>query len=450
MVSGKMEGEFTPEDQAVLSQLAAVASLGLKHIEAKTDVDLLVEERTRELRKAYYSLKTEMQDRKKAEQQLRHAQKMDALGTMAEGIGHDFNNILAAIMGFTQLAYDRLPDDTVERQHLGRVFDAGLRGRELVDQMLTFARRGEQERRALQARNVVEETLKLLKPSIPTTIDVRLRLQDTPGFVLGNPAQLQQVIVNLCNNAVYAMRKQGGVLDIELSDLVIDASDVPSGMKAGEYLKLSISDTGTGIKAEHMDRIFDPFFSTKEGAGAGLGLSVVHGIVGQTGGHITVESRPGQGSRFEVYLPKIAKNRRKAAKETDPVPGGTERILFVDDEGWLVEVGTSLLEGLGYRVTATTSSIEASRIFSSEPDAFDIVLTDQTMPNMTGLELARLVTEARPSLPVVLITGFNYLIDSDEAERSGVSAFAMKPLTKAEIAQVVRNALDNVSVPVQN
>ncbi|OPY70846.1 MAG: Blue-light-activated protein [Syntrophorhabdaceae bacterium PtaU1.Bin034] len=443
MVTGKIEGEFTPEDETILSQLATVASLGLRHIEAKNEVELLVEERTKELRKAYESLRMEMLDRKKAEQQLRRAQKMDALGTMAEGIGHDFNNILAAIIGFTELVYDRLPDESRERRRLQRVLEAGLRGRELVDQMLTFARLGEQEKRALQADGIIRETLKLLRPSIPRTIDIEVSLRNGPGFVLGNPQQLEQVIVNLCNNAAYAMREKGGTLSLELSDFVVEETgDGSEGMRPGTYLRLTVRDTGTGIPAEDMDRIFDPFFTTKDEKGAGLGLSVVHGIVGQTGGHITVESEPGKGSAFNVYLPKLSAKRRGAMGGAQTAPTGRERILFVDDEELLVESGKGLLEGLGYTVTATTSSLDALRTFSSDPHSFDLVITDQTMPDMTGVELAKELTDVRPGIPVILVTGFSYVIDSEAAEKAGINAFAMKPLTKGEIADIIRKTLD--------
>ncbi len=409
-------------------------------------MEALVRERTEELRKAYETLQLELREHKKTEQQLRQAQKMDALGTMASGIGHDFNNILAAIIGFTELAHDRLAAGSKEKLHLQRVLDAGLRGRELVKQMLTFARQGEQEKTALQVSSVIEETVKLLRPSIPATVGIGLDVHGEPGFVLGNPAQIRQVVVNLCNNAARAMQRSGGRLDIELGDFfAAPGEEALTGMKPGAYLRLTVRDTGVGISPEDVDRIFDPFFTTEKEKRPGLGLSVVHGIVRQTGGYITVESAPGKGSVFNVYLPKIVESRRGALADGETIPTGHERVLFVDDEEDLVETGRDLLKRLGYKVTGTTRSTEALKVFMADPGSFDVLVTDQTMPDMTGLELAGKLIAVRPDMPVILVTGYSHVMDGDSVKAAGIRAFVMKPLTKGEIARTVRKVIDQNS-----
>lgn len=440
--NSRSRSDFTPEDETVLSRLAAVASLGLHHIEARNEVEHLVEEKTTELRKAYESLKLEMEQRKKAEQQLRKSQKLEALGTMAGGIGHDFNNVLAAVIGFTELAYDHLPSESPERRRLKRVLEAGLRGRELVNQMLTFSSRGEQQKVPLLVSNVVKEAMKFVRPSLPSTIDINVSLRREPGPVMADPGQIQQVIVNLCNNAAHAMRQKGGILDVELSDFNAgESGEGPAAMKPGSYVRLAVLDTGAGIPPENIDKVFDPFFTTKNEEGAGLGLSVVHGIVEQTGGYITVASEPGKGTRFNVYLPTVQDSPQEGPVASDAVPTGHERVLFVDDEKALCEMAREMLEKLGYQVTTETSSIAALKLFIADPGRFDVVLTDQTMPNLTGLELARQFISLRPDIPVVLITGFSYLVDEAAAKATGIKEFALKPLTKGEIARTVRKAL---------
>lgn len=431
------------EDEAILSQLAAIATLGLRHIEARNDVEQLVRERTEELRKAYRALQAELRERKETERQLREAHKMDALGTMASGLGHDFNNILAAIIGFTQLVYDRMTGGSDEKERLRKVLDAGLRGRDLVKQMLVFARQGEEEKTALQARSIVEEALRLVRASVPSTIRVGLDVRGAPGFVLGNPVQIRQVVVNLCNNAAHAMRHSGGRLDVELDDFVATPGEEAStGMKAGTYMRLCVRDTGIGIAPEDMEKIFDPFFTTEKDGKPGLGLSVVHGIVSRAGGYIRVASAPNEGSRFDVYLPKILESTEARGAGAEAVPSGSERVLFVDDEDALVHIGRKMLKRLGYKVTATTSSTEALRMFSADPGSFDVLITDQTMPDMTGTELAAKTVAIRPDIPVILVTGYSHVMDSASLAASGIKAFAMKPLTKGEMARTVRKVLD--------
>jgi CheY-like chemotaxis protein len=290
----------------------------------------------------------------------------------------------------------------------------------------------------------VKETDQLLRASIPSTISIRVDVQSESGVILGDPVQIQQVLMNLCSNAAYAMRETGGVLDIELSDFsVAPSGGNAQGIEPGLYMKLLVRDTGTGIAPAIIDRIFDPFFTTKKlGEGTGLGLSVVHGIVNQSGGSIAVESETGKGSTFTVYFPKVAEGSIPAAVRHEALPTGSERILFVDDEKALVEMGEELLAELGYDVLSRTSSAEALALLKEDPSRFDLVITDQTMPEITGIQLAREILAIRADLPIILCTGFSHLVDADEAKRAGIKAFIMKPLTRGEIARTMREVLD--------
>ena len=403
-----------------------------------------VEERTEELRKAYESLKQETRERERAEAQLRQIQKLEALGTLTGGIAHDFNNILAAMMGFAELAKDKVPEGSPEERYLRIVLDAGIQGRELIKQMLTFSRQSASEKKPLQLSTVMKETARFLRASIPSTVSIRVNVESESGLILADPVQIQQVLMNLCTNAAHAMKEKGGILDLELSDFSVLAPETGlDGMKPGLYMKLVVRDTGTGMPPEIVDRVFDPFFTTKthEG-GTGLGLSVVHGIVKQHDGHITVESATGKGSAFTVYLPQVTERPKAEAVSEEAVPTGNERILFVDDEKPLVQMGEALLTELGYKVTSLASSREALELLKQNPSRFDLVITDQTMPEMTGVELAREILAIRPELPVILCTGFSYLVDADSAKAAGIRAFVMKPLTKGEIARTVRKVLD--------
>ncbi len=403
-----------------------------------------VEERTAELRQAYVRLMEQTEERRQLEQDLRQAQKIDALGTLTGGIAHDFNNILAAIIGFTDVARGRLPEGSRDKQHLDRVMEAAIRGRDLIKQMLTFSRKGGQEKRALRLASITRETMKLLRASIPSTVSIRVDVKNESGMILADLVQIQQVLLNLCTNAAHAMRDKGGILHVELSESMLDGSDGgPRGAKPGPYVRLMVRDTGAGISPDIMDKIFDPFFTTKKpGEGTGLGLSVVHGIVKQHDGHLTVASEPGDGATFIVYFPKITESPARRAASEKAAPTGGERVLFVDDEEMLAEMGQELLEELGYDVTVKTSSTEAFALFKAEPSRFDLVITDQTMPDLTGIDFATAILALRPGMPIIMCTGYSHLIDADKAEAAGVRAFALKPLTKQEIAKTIRKVLD--------
>jgi signal transduction histidine kinase len=404
------------------------------------------EERTEELRKAYEDLKEETREREHAESQLRQTQKMEALGTLAGGIAHDFNNILVAIIGFSEMAIGKIPRGSPARRSMERVFAAGLRGRDLVKQILTFSRRAEQEKQPLNLDRVIRETLKLLRASLSSTIDIRTGLQSNLGFVLADSTQMQQVVVNLCTNAAHAMRRKGGIISVDLAGFSFSSpgdAPVPT-MSPGAYVRLSVRDTGEGMSPEIIEHIFDPFFTTKAaGEGTGLGLSMVHGIVASHGGTITVSSQPESGSTFTVYLPVfIEEESRNLTDEVNSIPGGRERILFIDDEEDLATLGAEMLTDLGYRVMSGTRAEEVLELFRLDSSRFDLVITDQTMPEMTGVGLAKEILAIRPDIPILMCTGFSQLVDADSARAAGIKAFAMKPLTKREIALTIRKVLD--------
>ncbi len=429
---------------ARLINTAWIASVKLRF--ENSGLTSYAEERTEELRKAYEDLKEEIEERRLAESQLRQAQKMEALGILTGGIAHDFNNILGAVVGFSELMLDHVAEGSREKQYLQRVFEAGLRGRDLIKQMLAFSRKTEQDKKPIQLSSIVKETMNLLRASLPTTIRFRTTVRSESGLVFADPGQIQQVLMNLCTNAAHAMQERGGLLHVELSDFSVSESDGnPQGIKPGLYARLAVRDTGTGISPDILDKVFDPFFTTKKpGEGTGLGLSVVHGIVKQHDGHITVESQPRKGSTFTVYLPMLAEMPFKDTALSDQrIPTGSERILFVDDEESLAEMGKEILEKLGYYVTVRTSSAEALALFKSDPSKFDLVITDQAMPEMAGTELAKGILGIRADMPIIMCTGFSYVVDADSARAAGIKAFAMKPLTKKEIARTVRKVLDD-------
>ncbi len=427
---------------AIMKQRRAEQALS----KARDGLEQRVKERTAELGEAYEALRSETEERQRAEAQLRQAQKMEAVGTLAGGIAHDFNNILAAIIGFSEIARDKLPEGSSVRSHMERVFVAGIRGRDLVKQILTFSRRAEQEKRKLKLAPMVEETLKLLRASLPATIDIRTSLKSEAGPVLADPTQMQQVLMNLCTNAAHAMRLKGGIIAIDLDGFSVSPSDSAPDplMNPGLYTKLSVTDTGEGISAGTIEHIFDPFFTTKSvGEGTGLGLSVVHGIVKQHDGYVTVESEPDKGSTFSVYLPTMLEEGPDDSEDRDSsVPRGHEKILFVDDEEDLAMMADEMLTNLGYDVIAKTEAREALALFKLDPSLFDLVITDQTMPGITGSELVKEILSIRTDMPIIMCTGYSPLMDSDRATEAGVRGFVMKPLTRKEMAHAVRKALD--------
>lgn len=383
-------------------------------------------------------------ERKGLESRLLQAQKMEAIGTLAGGIAHDFNNILAAIIGYTEMTRNKLARRPELQVYLDQVLKSCERARNLVAQILTFSRKTDQEIRPIDMGPLVKEALKMLRATLPSTIDINVNLDPDICAVLAEPTQIHQVIINLCTNAAHAMREKGGTLDISLAkiELTPQTTLLQSDMNPGPYVILTVSDTGTGISSGILDRIFDPFFTTKErGEGTGLGLSVVYGIVKGYGGYITVQSEVGNGSVFRVYLPAIAHEQKSEAPPPEPAPRGSERILFVDDEDALVSMARESLHELGYRVVALSSSEEALDLFRSHPAQFDAVITDMTMPGMTGAGLAVELMKIRPDIPIILCTGFSEIITEDQARNLGIREFVLKPFSFREMAKVLRKIL---------
>ena len=381
---------------------------------------------------------------RKSEKGLRQAQKMEAIGTLAGGIAHDFNNILGAILGLTEMTLYECREASQKRR-LEQVIKACDRAKNLVNHILTFSRQGEQERRPVDMGVIIKEALNLLRASLPSTISISSDIPSNSNTVLADPTQLHQIMMNLCTNAAHAMREKGGVMSISLEGVDIDSMALSStpDLKPGPYVRLLVSDTGHGIAPAVIDRIFDPFFTTKKtGEGTGLGLSVVYGIVKSYGGTINVYSEPGIGTTFKVYLPKIETSTAVETKSIEPIPGGKEHILFVDDEEMLAETGREMVQYLGYTVAARTSSIEALEAFRAQPDRFDMVITDMTMPNMTGVELAREIHRVRSDIPIIICTGFSEFINEAEAGRLGIQKLLMKPLFLKDLALAMRDILD--------
>jgi PAS domain S-box-containing protein len=392
-------------------------------------------------------------ERKKAEQerltleaQLNQAQKMEAIGTLAGGIAHDFNNILAAIIGYTEMSIIDASEQSQLRHDLEQILAAGHRARDLVKQILAFSRmKPEQIRQPINIGPVIHEALKFLRASIPSTIEIRQHIMDDDALALADPTQIHQVLTNLCTNAAHALEESGGMIEVGLDSVDLDPLSAPQfqELKPGPYLRLWVSDNGQGMSSATLQRIFDPYFTTKEhGKGTGLGLSVVHGIVKGHDGQITVYSEPGRGSVFHVYLPRIGDEARPREMDASPLPRGEERILLVDDEENLVSVERRMLESLGYHVTARTDSTEALELFRKSPDDFDLVITDYTMPKMTGLDLATEMIRIRPDLAVLLCSGYTERITQETAGGLGIREFLMKPLKMREMACAVRRVLD--------
>jgi PAS domain S-box-containing protein len=379
------------------------------------------------------------------EAQLQQAHRIQSIGTLAGGIAHDFNNILSAIIGYTELTIDYLENGSLPYNNLQEVLEAGERAKGLINQILTFSRQSKQDLKPLQLKLIVKEVLKLIRATLPATIEIHQDLQ-SDAAILGDQIKIHQVLMNLCTNASHAMQEKGGVLSASLSEVELDFSFRIKhfDIKPGSYLKLSISDTGHGMPGKILEHIFDPFFTTKEkGQGTGMGLSVVHGIVKSHNGTIHVYSEPGEGSTFNIYFPIIEKQLEQKIRIEKSIPTGTERILFVEDEESLLNMGKQLLVSLGYNVTTRINSIEALKLFKTRPDTFDLVITDLTMPNMTGDELAEKLMAIRPDIPVILCTGFSTRITEKKAKNMGIRAFILKPLIRKDIAETIRKVLDH-------
>ncbi len=420
-----------------------------------------LQQRIAELEERNQELQAEIAERMEAQasarklgRQLQQSQKMEAIGTLAGGIAHDFNNILAVIMGYAELARVHAKAGCGNRncpvsKDLDHILHASDRAKELVRQILTFSRRQDDyEKTPLQFGPAVKEALTLLRASLPQSIEIRDNIACGDALVLANATQLHQIIMNLGTNAHHAMPESGGILAVEVEQITIEDFDNKSKsllLAPGRYLLLKVCDNGCGMERSLLDKIFDPYFTTKPlGQGTGMGLAVVHGIVKSHEGLITVYSEPGKGTSFLIYLPQLLDQPVEHPKESnEEIPMGTERILLVDDEALVARMEAMLLESLGYTVTTETDPMRALQLFTTNPKEYDLILTDMTMPKMNGATLTQKILALRPDMPIILCTGFSELVNETKARSLGVKAFAMKPLVRKSIAEIVRKALDN-------
>ena len=388
---------------------------------------------------------TNLTEMKEKEKQLRFAHKMETIGTMVSGIAHDFNNILLAIYGNTELALMNASQNAPERNLLNNILQASNRAKNLVNQLLTISRGKESERKPIDVYPIIQEVDKLIKATMPSTIQIITEIESSQTFILADAIQIHQVLVNLCTNASHAMEAKGGTLKITATDALLDESEVTfsGSIMPGHYLKISISDTGVGIPVGNLEKIFEPFYSTKmPGRGTGLGLSVVHGIVKSHEGWIRVESEPGVGSTFEIFLPLCKGVPSSEDTDSNPVLTGSEYILYVDDEEMLTEMLEDLLGELGYKVSVCSNSLQALEFFSQKQDELALVITDLTMPSMTGLELAKQISRIRPSFPVILCSGNKEKVSTETMHESGVTAIIHKPFSILELSKIIREVLD--------
>jgi PAS domain S-box-containing protein len=407
-------------------------------------LEVRVQERTRELGEAYEKLVEETARKEAAEAQLRQAQKMEAVGTLAGGIAHDFNNMLAVILGNAELALDELNDGEGARGNIEEIIATSKRARALTRQILTFSKRTERERDPLRLKPLLEETYKMLRDIIPTTIRMELAVRTESDTILGDPVQVQQILINLATNAAYAMRTKGGLITFSLTDVTLtQEGQIPGAeLPPGTYVKLSVQDTGTGMPEKVRSRVFEPFFTTKgPDKGTGMGLAVVYGIVKNHDGDITVESTPGEGSTFDVFLP-LSEGKARRERRESKAPGGNERMLLVDDDLGVLKMISQTLTGLGYKVTAAPGGKDAWDIFRGNPDGFDCIVTDQIMPDLTGMDLAEKVLQVRQHMPIVLLTGYSETVGQEQAKAAGIIEFVMKPAAKQELAKSIRRAID--------
>ena len=384
---------------------------------------------------------------KEMESQLQQAQKMESIGTLAGGIAHDFNNILSPIMMHTEMAMEDLPPDHPLQLGMKEIFNSCKRARDLVKQILTFARKRSEKLILLKSSRIINDAVKFLRSTIPTSINIKFDNRTDRDMILADPTQLNQIITNLCTNAAYAMRKKGNLLEIVLDNENIPLNKVKSfsTLNPGNYVRISVKDNGTGISPDILDRIFEPYYTTKKsGEGTGLGLAIVHSIVHNYGGDITVESQIGHGTSFHVYLPLINEEISGTEDNRVEIQKGTERILIVDDEKPAVDIMQKMLEKFGYKVTSTINSRNALKIFKKNPENFDLVITDMTMPDMSGEILAKEIMSIRPGFPIILCTGFSDNINDEKAKQIGISHFILKPIAMSELSECIRDVLDKL------
>jgi PAS domain S-box-containing protein len=389
-------------------------------------------------------------DRIQMEERLRQAQKMESIGSLAGGIAHDFNNLLFPILGMSEMLLEDLPENSLEHENAREIFHACKRAGDLVKQILAFSRQSEHKMTPVRIQNILKEVLKLSRSTIPTNIEIHEDIQQNCGLVMADATQVHQVAMNLITNAFHAVENTNGIIDIKLIELALAKGDLPgSDLRPGQYVRLSVSDNGVGIPQHIISKIFEPYFTTKKlGKGTGLGLAVAYGIVKEHKGEIKVYSEDGKGTAFHVYLPMMKKILEKdEKKQSDEMPIGTERILLVDDEISVAKLEGQMLSRLGYQVTVETASQDALNTFKTNPDAFDLVLSDMAMPDMTGDQLAEKILSVRPETPIIICTGFSERINKEKTDHIGVKGLLMKPVVKSDLAQMIRNVLDESKTP---
>ncbi len=385
------------------------------------------------------------EERSFLESQLQQAQKMETIGTLAGGIAHDFNNILSPILGYADLALASVGENPTALRQIQSIIESAESAKKLVRQILTFSRRSDSDYKPLQLTKIIGEAMTLIRASIPATIEVSEALGNDPGAVIADPTQLHQILLNLCTNSLQAMPERGGKIDVSLERVELDSYFITArpALRRGPHFKLNVRDNGIGMSQETIDRIFEPFFTTKAASdGTGLGLSVVHGLVRSHGGDVVVTSELGVGTEFSIYLPYVDAQTDVAPEVTDGIASGTEHVLFVDDAQNIAGMVREMLLHLGYRATVETSSTDALEAFSRDPAAFDIVVTDQTMPEMTGMELSARIHDLRAETPIILVSGISETIRDKDKEEVGITSSLMKPLTISELGGAIRKALD--------
>ncbi|MBF0118679.1 MAG: response regulator [Desulfobacterales bacterium] len=380
--------------------------------------------------------KNDEKEKERLQKQIEQIQRIEAIGTLAGGIAHDFNNILSPIMGYTEVMIRKLPKESEHQEYLRAILQSTKRARDLIKQILTFSRDNKQELlMPLSIAPIISEIIKLSRSTIPTTIQIKHRIDSKCGFVLANPTQIHQIALNLITNAFHAMEEKGGVLEVKLENINLNNAN---------YICLTVSDTGVGIEKSIIDKIFDPYFTTKEkGKGTGLGLSIVYGIVKKYGGDITVVSETNKGSIFKVYLPVIQnKGERIEIKEHLVLSEGKESIIIIDDEAYILKTIKLILESLGYRIDSYNSSEDALKAFKESPDKYDLVISDMTMPGYTGIELSKKIKEIRSDIKIIICTGFNEKIDEEKIKLFNIDGYIIKPFSTKELTDIVRKVLD--------
>jgi len=381
-------------------------------------------------------------EKKKIQEQLLHAHKMEAVGKLAGGIAHDFNNILGLIMGFAEISFDYMDNKDILQQNLNQIIKAGNRARNLVSQILSFSRKRESEKKPTKISLIIKEVVNLMRSSLPSTIEIIQNIEAEDSLICADSTQIYQILVNLCTNSYHAIKNTKGVLEISLVTADMSDTAICTEIKPDDYVKITVKDNGCGMEKNIMDRIFEPYFTTKViGEGTGLGLSVVHGIVERHNGYIKVHSEPGKGTVFYIFLPKIKTDFSEQKEISKELPGGNEHIFIIDDEEHLIKVMKMFLNKLGYKATSAKNSREALEIFRKEPELFDLIITDKTMPFITGIELSKEIINIRPDIPIILCTGFEDISDNEFLKSSVIKKILIKPVVLSVLAEAIREVL---------